>query len=107
MDFEIGGSTDLYVQITAISKQSDSTRTVVVFVPGQSISDSGKQASHREFDAQTIARKLANPIARNVFTHRASFGSFRLAYLISTAPPLEIEGKPPEFVQAGLKAWII
>ncbi len=100
-------STDLYVQITATPTNAGSLKTVVVFVPGQSIARFQEGTFSREVDARTIARNLADPIARNIFTHRASFGPFRLAYLISNVPPSEIAGKPPEFAQADLKAWII
>ncbi len=98
-------SIDLYVQITATPKKPGSLKTVIVFVPRKNIARS-REDTHTA-DSRTIARNLADPIARNVFTHRATFGPFQLAYLFFDAPPPEIVGQPPEFVQGDLKAWII
>jgi hypothetical protein len=98
---------DVYVQITATPDRSERSKTVVVFVPGETISNLSPEAGGRKLDVEAVAGSLAEPIARNVFTHRASFGPFQLGYSFSTKQPPEISGQPPEFLQADLKAWII
>ena len=59
------------------------------------------------FDDEAIARRLADPLARNVFTHRAGFGPFKVAYSFASTPPPEIAGQSPEFRQGALKAWVL
>jgi hypothetical protein len=100
-------SSDIYVQVTATADASGQTRSIVVLVPWQNIDEYKSTLSIRKPDDTMIAQDLADRLAMNVFTHRASFGSFKVARLFSLDPPPGIEGKPPDFTQSGLKAWLL
>jgi hypothetical protein len=96
-------SGDIYVQITATPVGSGGPRSVVVLVPRSQIEEyriSGKKS-------EAIAQQLAEPLAMNVFTHRASFGNFKVTHSFFPEAPPEIEGKPPDFALRGLKAWVL
>ncbi|HEX6564858.1 MAG TPA: hypothetical protein VF020_11270 [Chthoniobacterales bacterium] len=56
---------------------------------------------------ETIAERLADPVASYVFTHRPGFGRFRVAYSFTTTPPPEIEHEAPELTRGELKAWLV
>jgi len=96
-------SGDIYVQVTATPDGSGRPKSVIVLVPRKNIEEyrnSGKKP-------EAIAQHLADPLAMNVFTHRASFGNFKVAYWFSLDPLPEIESKLPDFVLRGLKAWVL
>jgi hypothetical protein len=97
-------SGDIYVQVTATPDASRRPKSVVVLVPRKSIEDC--RMSIKESD-DSIARHLADPLAMYVFTHRTSFGNFKVAHLFSLTPPPEIEGESPEFTQGEFKAWLL
>lgn len=61
----------------------------------------------KKSDDHSIAQRLADPLAMYLFTHRASFGNFKVAHVFSSTPPPEIEGESPEFTRGGLKAWVL
>ena len=98
-------SGNIFVQVTATAKSSGRVKSIVVLVPREKIEDY-RMSTKMPGDNQ-IARQLAEPLAMNLFTHRASFGNFKVAHMFSLDPPPEIEGKPPEIVRGGLKAWIL
>ena len=98
-------SGDIYVQLTATANASRRPKTIVVLVPRKSIEDC--RVSAKKSDDYSIAQDLAGPLATYVFTHRASFGSFKVAHSFSLTPPPEIEGESPELTQGDLKAWLL
>jgi hypothetical protein len=98
-------SGDIYVQVTATADTSGHPKSVVVLVPRKSIEDYKSKVSGKKSDDNPIVQHLADLLAMNVFTHRASFGNFKVAHLFSLTPPPEIEGRSPEFARSGLKAW--
>ena len=98
-------SDDIYIQITATSAGSGRSKSVVVLVPQNAIDEYRHHATNEEDEA--IARRLADPLAAYVFTHRPNFGSFRVAYAFTKAPPPEIEHEPPELTRGHLKAWLL
>jgi hypothetical protein len=100
-------SSDLYLQITATPERGGPPKSIVVFIPRTSIENRTLLTSGKRGDEFAIARELADPLARNLFTHRASFGSFKVAHVFSSTAPPEILGKSPEFVHNGLKAWVV
>lgn len=100
-------SGDLYVQATATPEKSGPPKSIVVLVPRQKIEDYRVQTSGKTSDENRIAQHLAEPLATNVFTHRASFGRYRLAYSFTSLPPPDLQNKPPEFAHSGLKAWVL
>ena len=100
-------SSDIYVQVTATSETSSSPKSLVVLVPRKNIEDHKSRMPRNSADDKLIARELADPLATNLFTHRASFGHFRVSHSFYSVPLPEIEGKPPEFAHNGLQAWIL
>ena len=96
-------SGDIYVQVTATPDGSGRPKSVIVLVPRKNIEE--HQISGKKPEA--IARHLADPLAMNVFTHRASFGNFKVAHSFSLDPLPEIESKLPDFALRGLKAWVL
>ena len=100
-------SADIYIQITATSGISDRSKSVVVLVP-QSVIEEYKSKCHaNKEEDETIARRLADPVASYVFTHRSTFGRFRVDYSFTKTPPPEIEHEPPELTRGELKAWLV
>jgi hypothetical protein len=100
-------SSDIYVQITATSGLSARSKSVVVLVPRNAIEKCKSTLHSSKDDDETIARQLADPVASYVFTHRPTFGAFRVAYSFTEAPPPEIEHEPPELTRGELKAWLV
>ena len=100
-------SGDIYVQVTASSKASERSRSVVVLVPRENIENFRKQKNNRIPDDHAIAQFLAEPLARYAFTHRTIFSKFEISHSFSSTPPTEIEGRSPNLSQSGLKAWAI
>jgi hypothetical protein len=100
-------SADIYVQITATSSISDRSKSVVVLVPRNAIQEYESKYHAVKEDDETIARRLADPLASYVFTHRSTFGGFRVAYSFTKTPPPEIEHEPPELTRGDLKAWLV
>ena len=100
-------SSDIYVQVTATSERSSSPKSLVVLVPRKNIEDYKSRMPGNSADDKLVAKDLADPLATNLFTHRASFGHFRVSHSFYSVPLPEIEGKPPEFAQNGLQAWIL
>jgi hypothetical protein len=100
-------SVDIYVQITATAAVSGRSKSVVVLVPQSAIEDYKSQLHVTEEDDQSVARRLADPVAGYVFTHRPTFGRFRVAHAFSTTPPVEIEHQAPELTRGNLKAWLV
>ncbi len=100
-------SGDIYVQVTATPNTSGAPKSVVVLVPETNIENYRLKMSSKKSDDNLIAQTLADRLAVNVFTHRASFGNFQVAHLFFLTPPPEIEGRSPEFAQSGLQAWIL
>jgi hypothetical protein len=96
-------SGDIYVQVTATPDGSGPPKSVVVLVPRKSIEE--YEISDKK--PESIAQQLADPLAMNVFTHRASFGKFQVAHSFSPDPLPEIESKLPDFSLRGLKAWVL
>jgi len=96
----------IYVQVTATPENGGLPKAVVVLVPWESL-EVYKAQLRRPSNDQAIAQQLADPLARNVFTHRAGFGPFRVAYSFVSTPPPEIVGQAPEFRHGALKAWIL
>src|ERR1700731_2531345 len=93
---------DIYVQVTATPDGSRRPKSVIILVPRKNIEEyqiSGKQP-------EAIAQHLADPLAMNVFTHRASFGNFKVAHSFSLDPLPEIERKLQDFALPGLKPWV-
>jgi hypothetical protein len=100
-------SGNIYVQITATSGLSGRSKSVVVLVPGNAIDEFKSRLHLSKDDDETIARRLADPVASYVFTHRDTFGRFRVAYTFTTTPPPEIEKESPELTRGDLKAWLV
>jgi len=100
-------SVDIYVQITATSSISDRSKSVVVLVPRNAIQEYKSKYHAVKEDDETIARRLADPLASYVFTHRSTFGGFRVAYSFTKTPPPEIEHEPPELTRGKLQAWLV
>jgi hypothetical protein len=96
---------DIYVQITATAQGSQRAKSIVVLVPRKSIENS--RISGKKTDDHSIAQRLADPLAMYLFTHRASFGPFKVARSFSSTPPPEIEGEFPEFARGDVKAWVL
>jgi hypothetical protein len=100
-------SNDVYVQVTATPEIGGPPKAVVVLVPRESLEAQKAQVRGMPPDDEAIARQLADPLAWNVFTHRAGFGPFKVAYSFASTPPPEIAGQSPEFRQGALKAWVL
>ena len=100
-------SVDIYVQITATSSISDRSKSVVVLVPRNAIQEYKSKCHAVKEDDKTIARRLADPLASYVFTHRSTFGGFRVTHAFSTTPTVEIEHQAPELTRGNLKAWLV
>jgi hypothetical protein len=100
-------SGDIYVQITASSDLSGRSKSVVVLVPGNAIEEYKSRLHAGKDENETIARKLADPLAGYLFTHRPTFGRFRVAHSFTTTPPPETEQEPPELTRGELKAWLL
>jgi hypothetical protein len=100
-------SSDIYVQITATSGLAGRSKSVVVLVPGDAIDECKSTLHLNKEDDEAIARQLADPVAGYVFTHRSTFGRFRVVYSFTKTMPLEIEQEPPELTRGELKAWIV
>jgi hypothetical protein len=100
-------SANIYVQITATSGISDRSKSVVVLVPRNAIQEYKSKCHAVREDDETIARRLADPLASYVFTHRSTFGKFRVAYSFTKTPPPESEHEPPELTRGDLKAWLV
>jgi hypothetical protein len=100
-------SGDIYVQITATPEKSASPKSIVVFVLRTKIENHKLQISGKKAGDHEIAKELADPFALNLFTHRASFGPFKVAYAFSSTAPPEIKDKSPEFSRDGLEAWVL
>ncbi|MBV8102373.1 MAG: hypothetical protein JOZ31_24780 [Verrucomicrobia bacterium] len=100
-------SCDVYVQITATSGQSGRSKSIVVLVPQNAIEKYKSTLHLSKEDDEAIARRLADPVASYVFTHRPTFGRFRVAYSFTKTLPPEIEREPPELTRGQLKAWLV
>ena len=100
-------SADIYVQITATATGSGRSKSVVVLVPQSAIEDYKSRLPTTQDEDQSVARRLADPVAGYVFTHRPSFGRFKVAHAFSTTPPTEIEHEAPELTRGDLKAWLV
>src|SRR5215469_15803065 len=100
-------SADVYVQITATSSISGRSKSVIVLVPRNAIQEYKSKCHAVKEDDKTIARRLADPLASYVFTHRPTLGNFRIAYSFAKTPPPEIEHEPPELTRGELKAWLV
>jgi hypothetical protein len=105
--YPLMASRDIYAQITATSGLSGRSKSVVVFVPRSAIEEYKSKCHAVKEDDETIARRLANPLASYVFTHRSTFGGFRVAYSFTKTPPPEIEHEPPELTRGELQAWLV
>ena len=100
-------TTDIYVQVTATSEGSGRCRSVVVLVPRRAIEEYKSKPVAKKDDDQAIARQFADPLARYIFTHQSTLGSFIIAHSFSATPPPEIEREPPDFGREDLKAWLL
>jgi hypothetical protein len=100
-------SVDIYVQITATATLSGRSKSVVVLVPQNAIEEYKSKLQATRDEDQSIARQLADPVASYVFTHRSTFGNFRIAYSFTKTPPPEIEHELPELTRGELKAWLV
>ena len=98
---------DFYVQVTASPDTSHPSKSVVVLVPRKIIEEHKSKIGTKKRDDQSIARSLADPLASYVFTHRATFGSFKVDHFFSAAPPPEIASESPELTRGDLKAWVL
>jgi hypothetical protein len=98
---------DIYVQITASSASSGKSRSVIVLVPRANIERFRTEKSNKSAEDQSVARLLAEPLARYAFTHRTIFPSFEISHAFFAAAPREIEGKSPNLSQSGMKAWVL
>lgn len=98
---------DIYVQVTASSGFSGKSRSVVVLVPRANIEKFRTENPDKSSDVQSVARVLAEPLARYAFTHRTIFSSFEVSDAILATAPREIEGRSPNLSQSGLKAWVL
>ena len=99
-------SADIYVQITATGS-SGRSKSVIVLVPRNAIQKFQSRLPATENEDQSVARRLADPVAGYVFTHRVTFGRFKVAHAFSTTPPAEIEHEAPELTRGDLKAWLV
>jgi hypothetical protein len=99
-------SADIYVQITATAT-SGRSKSVVVLVPRNAIEEYKSKLPGTKDEDQSVARRLADPVAGYVFTHRPTFGRFKIAYAFSTTPPTEIGHEAPELTRGDLKAWLV
>ena len=99
-------SADIYVQITATTG-SGRSKPVVVLVPRNAIEEYQSRPPATEDEDRSVARRLADPVAGYVFTHRPSFGRFRVGYFFMKTPPPEIEHELPELTRGDLKAWLV
>ena len=100
------GSSDIYVLVTA-TFGSGYIKSVVVLVPRKSIEEYRSSVQGAKGNDESIAREVADSVARYVFTHRPAFGSFRVAHSFSATPPPEIAGEAPEFTRDEVKAWVL
>ena len=100
-------SADIYVQITATSGISSRSKSVVVLVPRNAIEEYKSKGHAIKEEDEIITRRLADPLASYVFTHRSTFGRFRVAYSFTKTPPPEIQNEPPELTRGELKAWLV
>src|SRR5690348_3988765 len=100
-------SADIYVQITATATGSGRSKSVVVLVPQSAIAEYKSRLQAAKDEDQSVARRLADPLASYVFTHRSTFGNFRVAYSFAKSPPPEIQHEPPELTRGDLKAWLL
>ena len=100
-------STDIYVQITATAASSGRSKSVVVLVPQTTIEEYKSRLLVTKDEDQSVARRLADPLASYVFTHRSTFGRFKVAHAFSTTPPAEIAHEAPELTRGDLKAWLV
>jgi hypothetical protein len=100
-------SSDIYVQVTATSERSNPPKSLVVLVPRKNIEEYKSRMARHSAEDKLIAKDLADPLATNLFTHRASFGPFRVSHSFYSVPLPEIKGKRPEFAHNGLQAWIL
>lgn len=98
---------EIYVQVTASCGPSGKSKSVVVLVPRANIENYRSQKHDTKSDDQAVARSLAEPLARYAFTHRVIFSVYELSHSFFPAPPHEIENRPPNISQGGLKAWIV
>jgi hypothetical protein len=98
---------DIYVQITASSQASGTSRSVVVLVPRANREKFRTEQHDAKSDENAVARKLAEPLAGYAFTHRTIFSAFEISHLFLSAPPKEIEGRSANLTQSGLKAWVL
>jgi hypothetical protein len=100
-------SVDIYVQITATATVSGRSKSVIVLVPQNAIEEYKSRLQATKDEDESVARRLADPLASYVFTHRSTFGAFRVAYSFTKMPPAEIEQEPPELTRGTLKAWLV
>ena len=100
-------SADIYVQITATATGSGRSKSVVVLVSQSAIEEYKSRLPTTQDEDQSVARRLADPLASYVFTHRPTFGRFRAAYSFTTTPPAEIAHEAPELTRGDLKAWLM
>jgi hypothetical protein len=98
---------DIYVQVTAFSRSSGKSRSVVVLVPRANLESYRREKNDSKSNDHSVARTLAEPLAGYAFTHRTIFAAFELSHSFFPAPPKEIEGKSPNLSQSGLKAWVL
>ncbi len=98
---------DIYVQITASSASSGTSRSVVVLVPRANRENFRREQNDPKSDENAVARSLAEPLAGYAFSHRTIFAAFEVSHLFLSAFPREIEGRSPNLSQGGLKAWIL
>jgi hypothetical protein len=100
-------SVDIYVQINATATVSGRSKSVVVLVPRNAIQEYKSKCQAIKEEDEIIARRLADPLASYVFTHRSTFGRFRVAYSFTKTPPPGIERELPELTRGDLKAWLV
>ena len=100
-------SADIYVQITATTTSSGRSKSVVVLVPQNVIEEYKSRLQVSKDEDHSLAKRLADPLASYVFTHRSTFGGFRVAYSFTKSPPPEIEHEVPELTRGDLKAWLV
>src|ERR1700748_2787922 len=98
---------DIYVQITASSVSSGTSRSVIVLVPRANRANFRREQHDSKSDENTVARSLAEPLAGYAFTHRTIFSAFKVSHFFPPTPPEEIEGRSPNLSQSGIKAWIL
>jgi hypothetical protein len=100
-------TTDIFVQITASSESPNKTRTAIVRVPRACIEKFRQEKNDFLSDDNSVAKSLAEPLAKYAFTHRTIFANYEVVYSFALTAPSEIEGRSPNLSQAGLKAWVI